>query len=268
MEENYSVANIIKSNGIVSLSKSLQLTQNQVAKATSKAMLLEASPTLKNCDKNSIVKFCFETARYDFIDDDSVYAVPYGNSIQVQIGYKGYIELCMRSGRYERINCVKVLDCDSILVDENTSDVYVKFETDYKKRKAGKTIGYYAFAILVGGHKMLTSFMFNEEAEDWGKTYSKTYNSTWGKNAHMFDKMAMKTSIKILCKSLPKNELVSSLTEIDQAVIHPNGIIDYADNPQTDNTKPNEDKKIIQQLPLETDDSKQEEFDKICDMVK
>lgn len=219
---------LIASNGAKELARNLHLSDEQIMKANSAALALSSNPALAKCDNFSKLKYCYEISRFNFSRDDCMYPVAYGNSIQAQIGYKGFKELALRSGEYEDIKTRKVHECDHIEIDEDTGDIYVKFEKDYNKSRMSKTIGYYAFAIGKNGKITNTIFWTKEDCEKHGKTYSKTYNSLWGKNEYSFDKMAMKTVTKQLTNELKTTPLLEQAKKLDGYVYGAG----YADNPQ------------------------------------
>lgn len=224
-----SMTQILQSNGAKALAQNLQLTKDQLMKANSAALTLSSNPVLKNCDNYSKLKYCYEIARYNFTRDDCVYPVPYGNSIQAQIGYKGFRELALKSGEYADINCVKVYDCDKVKRDRNTGTILIEFEEDYLKTKGAKVIGYYAYALDKEKREICNSkFWTKEECENHGKYYSKTYNSLWGKNEYSFDKMALKTVLKQLTNELKTTPALENAKKLD-GYVYGEG---YADNPQ------------------------------------
>lgn len=228
MAENMSV--VLKSNAIKQLQQDLCLTDEQKMKATSKALMLSSDPKLAKCDPFSIAKFCFETARYDFIRDDSVYPVPYSNKIQAQISYKGFTEIAMRSNKYKSINAVIVLECDRVRRNRVTGAIEVDFCEDYKKSQTSKVFGYYALAIYKDGSIAGSKFMSKEEVAKHGKRFSKATNG--GVWATDFDAMALKTVIKQLYKYLDVTPEMEAVTKTDQIVFGKQGERDrYLDNP-------------------------------------
>ena len=206
---------ILASNGAKALGQNLNLTSEQLMKANSTALALSSNPSLKNCDRFSILKYCYETARYNFSREDCIYPVPYGNSIQAQLGYKGLRELVLRSGKYNEVNCSLVYSCDSVYRDEETGKIKVSFNKDYTKITGAKIIGYYAYAIDTKGEVINTLFWSKEQAQEHGKQYSKTYNSLWGKDDVSFNKMAKKTLIKQLCSELSTTPEISNAISQD-----------------------------------------------------
>lgn len=227
---------ILKSQAISELGKSLELTQEQLAKAKSSALALSSNPTLKNCEPFSLVKYCYEMARYNFSRDDCAYPVPYGNSVQAQVGYKGFREIAMRSGKYNEINASPVYSCDKVKRDRLTGKIVVEFEEDINAIENADIVGYYAYA-LGKDNTLLNSFYMSVSAlEEHGKKYSKSYNSIWGDKKFGFPKMAMKTVIKQLCSQLDNTPQLDALKKVDQIVFGgENQSNEYLDNPMNKN---------------------------------
>lgn len=88
--------------------------------------VVSASPQLKACDANSIMAAAFVAASFDLpIDSNLGFAalVPYKKSFrdketgqwfnkylaQFQMMYKGFIQLAIRTGQYEKMNCSEVV---------------------------------------------------------------------------------------------------------------------------------------------------------------
>ena len=89
--------------------------------------VVSASPQLKVCDANSIMAAAFVAASFDLpIDSNLGFAalVPYKKSFkdketgqwvkkdlaQFQMMYKGFIQLAIRTGQYEKMNCSEVYE--------------------------------------------------------------------------------------------------------------------------------------------------------------
>ena len=246
---------ILASKGAKDLGQNLNLTSEQLMKANSTALALSSNPTLRNCDRFSILKYCYETARYNFSREDCIYPVPYGNSIQAQLGYKGLRELVLRSGKYNEVNCSLVYSCDSVYRDEETGKIKVSFNKDYTKITGAKIIGYYAYAVDTKGEVVNTLFWSKEQAQEHGKQYSKTYNSLWGKDDVSFNKMAKKTLIKQLCSELSTTPEISNAISQDgyvYATAKQQG--GYVDNPNNfTNTERAIDKVLMDETSADKD---------------
>lgn len=232
------VSAILATNAIKNLGQNLELTQAQLARAKSSALTLSSDPKLAKCDPYSLVKYCFETARYNFTRDDCVYPVPYGDKVQAQVGYKGYRELAMRSNKYNDINCSEVKECDRVFRDKETGKIRVEFNEDYKQALTAKTVGFYAFAVNKEGQLTNSLFWSIEDVEKHGKHYSKTYSSIWGDKEFGFVKMAKKTVIKQLCNELDQTPELKEALKLDQIVYgKENELDEYLDNPNNTTSK-------------------------------
>ena len=68
---------------------------------------VQANPKLAQCSKTSFATALMECARLGLEPGGAkglVYLIPRGGNVTVQIGYKGLIELAMRSGKIARLN--------------------------------------------------------------------------------------------------------------------------------------------------------------------
>lgn len=232
MAEKQKMSVVLASNAVAELGKSLNLTNEQQMKAKSSALKLSSDPKLKNCDSYSLIKYCFEVARYNFTRDDSCYPVPYGNSVQAQMGYKGLREIAMRSNKYNEITCTEVYDCDKVIRDRETGQIKVEFNEDYLATSKANLVGFFAYAKTKEGVISNSLFWTKEQCEKHGRHYSKTYASVWGDKDFGFNKMAKKTVIKQLCNELDQTPELKEALAFDQIVLGKEGQQDtYADNP-------------------------------------
>ena len=225
----FTMTQVLANKNIASLMDSLHLTEKQKLQATSTALELSSSPTLYNCDKFSLAKFCIETVKYEFSRPDCIYPVPYKQYVQVQIGYRGYKELAMRSKLYKEIDAVEVLECDKLHRNRATGRITVEFEEDVNKTIESKIIGYYAYAVGLDGELISSIYWTKKQCEEHGHKFSQCYDSVWGKQ---FSKMAKKTVIKQLCGQLPTTPDLQAAIKQDQLVFGGDGEEDsYMDNP-------------------------------------
>lgn len=120
------------------------------------------------------------------------YIVPYGNEPQFQVGYKGYIQLAMRTGQYKFINADLVFEGELKKHNKLTGELDLSGETT-----SDKVIGYFAYIETINGFKK-TLYWSVEKVTNHAKRYSKSYNnksSAWQTN---FDEMALKTMLRNL----------------------------------------------------------------------
>lgn len=120
------------------------------------------------------------------------YIVPYGSEPQMQIGYKGYIQLAQRTGQYKYINADVVYEGELKGHNKVTGELDLSGEP-----KSDKVVGYFAYIELVNGFKK-SMYWTKEKVIAHAKRYSKSFNSkssAWHTN---FDEMALKTMLRNL----------------------------------------------------------------------
>lgn len=141
------------------------------------------NPTLQDCDQVSVVSAALQAEALHFPINNSlgyVYLVPFNDKkrdckvAQFQIGYKGYIQLAIRSGKYKSINVVEVKDGELGEYDPLNGQRF-NWINDYAKRKQAKTIGYVGQFELVNGFKTQLYISY-EEMLDHADTYSQAFS--------------------------------------------------------------------------------------------
>lgn len=227
---------ILASNGIKELANSLSLTPKQINKAKGAALALSSNPNLSKCDPFSLVKYCYEIARYDFSRDDCVYPVPYYDShtgstkVQAQIGFRGFRELAYQSGLYSEINASVVYSDDKVRRDRETGEIVVEF-SESPEAMDGAVVGYFAFAKDKQGKLISSVYMSKAKMDKHRDQYSKSKSGPWTTN---YEKMALKTVIKQLCGQISTSPLLNDAIKLDQSVIGGKDETDkYLDNPIT-----------------------------------
>lgn len=142
------------------------------------------------------------------------YIIPYGNQATFQIGYKGLIDLCYRTGKYKTIYAMQVYPNDDF---DYCYGLNPDLEHKPKPRSPGdKPTAYYAVYKLENGGQDFR-VLHKEDAEAHGKKYSKTFNKgPWQTD---FDGMAMKTAIKMVLKYAPTTVEIERATGSDEQPI-------------------------------------------------
>lgn len=146
------------------------------------------------------------------------YIVPYkkGNDLvpQLQIGYKGLIQLAIRTNMY------RIIHADKVYEGEYKSANKLTGEFDLTGTKTGDTvIGYFAhFEMKTGFSKTLymTRLRVEQHAQKYSKSYS-TPNSVWKSE---FDAMALKTVVRGLLShwGYLSVEMMDAMTEEDEDI--------------------------------------------------
>lgn len=172
---------------------------------------------LKKAEPITIINSALQAAVLDLPLNQNfgfAYIVPYQNRKenkvqgQFQMGYKGFIQLAMRSGQYLKINVAPLYDGQFKRYDPIKDTL--EYDLDNKKSdKITHFIGY--FKLMNGFEKYL--IMSVEEIDKHAKKYSQSYKKGFGIWKDNFNAMAEKTVIKLL---LSKYGILS--TELEQAL--------------------------------------------------
>lgn len=154
------------------------------------------------------------------------YIVPYGNQAQFQLGYKGLIQLALRSGQFKNISVTEIYEGQ--IVSENPLTGY---EFDFSKKESETIVGYAAYFRLINGFEK-TEYMSKEKLEAHGKKFSQTYKKGFGVWKDDFDSMAKKTVLKLtLSKYAPLSVEMQKAITFDQAVTNDGeNLVEYVDN--------------------------------------
>jgi recombination protein RecT len=162
---------------------------------------LYASDTyLQQCEPAQVVAEALKAATLKLPINKSLgfaYIVPYNNKQgkqipQFQLGYRGMIQLAMRSGIYKYLNADVVYEGEYKGYSKLTGDLDLT-----GTKQSDIVIGYFAYIESVNGFKKAV-FSTREDMEKHAKKYSKAYgrdSSPWQKE---FDQMAIKTMLRKL----------------------------------------------------------------------
>lgn len=166
------------------------------------------NPMLQECDPATILSGALLGESLGLSPSPQLgqyYLVPFNNTkkgckdAQFQMGYKGYVQLALRSGYYKRLNVLAVKAGELIKWNPLTEEIEINLIEDDTVREKTATIGYYAcFEYLNGFTKAM--YWSREKMESHAKRYSKGYSaksgySFWEKD---FDAMAYKTMLRQL----------------------------------------------------------------------
>lgn len=208
------------------------------------------TPALRDCDPMSIISSAVVAATLDLPIDPNLgqsYIVPYMCSevingkktkvkkAQFQIGYKGFIQLAMRSGQYKTINATPIYEGEILSVNRLSGEIKMNDEGV----SSDKIVGYAGYFRLLNGFEKVL-YMTNEQITKHGKKYSQSFKSdkNWVVEQSLwttdFEGMAQKTVLKLL---LSKYGILSidmqQALNADQAVIKN----EVADGEAFDSTK-------------------------------
>lgn len=221
---------------------------------------VQSTPALQECTSPSIVNAALLGEALNLSPSPQLgqfYMVPFDNKkkgckeAQFQLGYKGYIQLAIRSGYYKKLNVLAIKEGELVRYDPLDEEVEVNLIDDDILREEAPTMGYFAMFEYENGFrktlywskkKMLAhaekySFAFYKnggakslELLEQGKIPEKDmwkYSSFWFKD---FDGMALKTMLRQLISKwgIMSIDLQNAIDK-DMAVIHEDGKTDHVD---------------------------------------
>lgn len=207
---------------------------------TSVMQVVSSNTMLANVDAESITGAVFTACALNLPLNNNLglaYIVPFKGSAQLQIGYKGFIQLAQRTGQIKSINAIAVYDTDT---DES---VMKRLTSLIPQNVSGEVIGYVARLETITGFEASVT-MTVEEIKQHAFKYSQTYKSAESKGQNysvwhqQFDAMAKKTVIKGLMKYCPMSVELQQAIESDQGVINSEGEINYSDNQESQKQPP------------------------------
>ena len=180
------------------------LGTNAAAFVSSIMTIYNSNELLRKCDPMSVLTAASQAAGFKLPINPQLgyaYVLPYydkragGYVAQFQIGYKGLIQLALRSGLYKNLNSTEIYE------GQIKSINYLTGEIALGERTSNKIVGYAAYMELVNGFtKML--YMSRDDVERHAQNYSESYRKDTGKSwsvwAKNFDTMAKKTVMKKL----------------------------------------------------------------------
>lgn len=210
---------------------------------TSIISAVSTNPQLAECDNASIVSAALLGQALNLSPSPQLgqfYLVPFNDNkrgckvAQFQIGYKGYIQLAIRSGQYKKLNVLAIKEGELIKYDPLDEDIEVKLIENEEEREKAETIGYYAMFEYLNGFRK-TIYWSKQKMEAHALKYSMGYRAKkgytfWEKD---FDGMAYKTMLRQLISKwgiMSIDLTMQKALESDMAVINNNGTYDYVDN--------------------------------------
>lgn len=234
---------------------------------TSIISAVSVNPALAECEHSSILSAAMLGESLKLSPSPQLgyyYMVPFNDKkrgckvAQFQLGYKGYIQLAIRSGEYKKINVLAIKEGELEYFDPLNEEIKVNLMVDdWDAREAAKTIGYYAMFELTNGFRKAIYWSKEQmvsHADKYSQAFSKDathgkypkvsyadfeagkvpesemwkYSSFWYKD---FDGMAFKTMIRQLISKwgIMSIEMQTAMDK-DMAAINEDGTVDYVEN--------------------------------------
>lgn len=229
-------------------SKIMEVLQdkNRAAKFTASISSAVANqPELQACDATTILSSALLGESLNLSPSPQLgqfYLVPYkdrkrGRTVATfQLGYKGYVQLALRSGNYKRLNVLEIKEGELKSWNPLTEEIKINLIDDEVDRELKPTIGYYvSFEYLNGFSKAM--YWTKEKMISHAKKYSKAYASdtkngtSYSFWSSQFDEMAKKTMLRqIISKwGIMSTEMNEAFTS-DNALINEGQMPEYIDN--------------------------------------
>lgn len=214
-------SNFMATVGVKLVANAIKDEKRKVQFIANLVSAVSANPLLQECEPTSVISAGLQADALHFPINNQLgycYPVPYNDKktgmkkCQLQIGYKGYIQMAIRSGQYLNIDVAEVKEGELKKWSPLKVDIDWK---DYEERKNLKTIGYVGEFVLINGFTK-SFYMSYEQMIDHADTYSQAfdrndyeklqkgeinqkdmwkYSSFWYKS---FDEMAKKTILRQL----------------------------------------------------------------------
>jgi len=220
---------------------------------------VNSNPELKKCEPMSVISAAAVAASMDLPINPSLgfaFIVPYKEFAQFQIGWKGYVQLAIRSGQYKKINVAPVKEGQLKSYNPFTGDMEFVNEA-----LSDEEIGYLLYFRTINGYEKYF-YMTREEVETHGKRYSKMYQRGKGMWVSDFTVMALKTVVRM---GLSKFGILSvdmqKALEVDQAAIDEKGEPKYIDSVEEKKAPPSTKSKRLSKIVEAADETEPSEFD-------
>ena len=200
---------------------------------------VNVNPSLAECTNQSILSGALLGESLKLSPSPQLghyYLVPFndknkGKVAQFQMGYKGYIQLAIRSGQYKKLNVIAIKEGELQFFDPLNEEIEVVLVKDWNARENTPTIGYYAMFELVNGYRKAL-YWSKEQMEAHALKYSQGYRAKkgytfWEKD---FDAMAYKTMIRQLISKwgIMSIDMINAF-DSDTAVINEDGTKNYVE---------------------------------------
>lgn len=207
--------------------------------------LVANNTNLQACEPYTLMFAAMKATALNMPLDNSIgmaYIIPYNDNkrgitvAQFQIGWRGFVQLALRSGMFKSINATEIREGELLGRDRLSGELKFKFVENDEERAKLPIVGYVSHFRLLNGYESVF-YMSKAEVEAHAKRYSQTYSSKkdYIRNASKwttdFDMMALKTVTKLnISKNAPLSVELKDAMQADQSVMYERNKYDYVDN--------------------------------------
>lgn len=208
---------------------------------TSIVSAVSNNPDLASCDNSTVLSAALIGESLGLSPSPQLgqyYMVPFNDTknnrrvATFQLGYKGYVQLAMRSGQYRKLNVLSIKKGELVKYDPLNEEIEVNLIEDDEIRESTETVGYYAMFEYTNGF-IKTMYWSKKKMLSHANKYSKGFAAKkgytfWEKD---FDGMAYKTMLRQLISKwgIMSVEMQKAYTS-DMAVIKDSGEVEYVDS--------------------------------------
>ena len=227
---------------------------------------VNTNPQLQECTNQSIVSGALLGESLNLSPSPQLgqyYLVPFndrnkGKVAQFQLGYKGYIQLAIRSGQYKKLNVLAIKKGELVKFDPLNEEIEVNLLQNEEERENAETVGYYAMFEYTNGFRKAI-YWSKAKMEAHAMRYSMGYRAKkgytfWEKD---FDAMAYKTMLRQLISKwgIMSVDMVNAF-ENDMAVLNEDGSKFYIDTDETEEVVEEIEEPVAEEQAEETDPAK------------
>lgn len=228
---------------------------------TSIISAVSTNPALSECEHSTILSSALLGESLGLSPSPQLgqyYMVPFNdkkrdcNVATFQLGYKGYIQLAIRSGYYKKLNVLPIKEGELVNFNPLEEEIQVNLIEDDDVRENAPTIGYYAMFEYENGFKKSMYWSKKKmmaHADKYSPAFKASayqdlidgkidekdmwkYSSFWYKS---FDEMAMKTMLRQLISKWGIMSIeMQTAFEKDNAFIDENGNAEFIEQEEVE----------------------------------
>ena len=226
------------------------LGENKQAFVNNMTALVSNDKALQACEPMTLMFAGLKATALGLPLDNNLgfaYVLPYRNNkenkteAQLQMGYKGIVQLAIRSGQFETINVTDVREGELKKRNRMTGEIETEWIEDDAIRSKLPIIGYIGYFKLLSGYSK-TTYWSVEELKQHGAKHSQTFKKGYGVWKDNFDAMCKKTVLKLM---LNKGDAPMSV-EMQQAIKYDQSVIldEQGNHRYADNEKPSAEDRL------------------------